>query len=243
MNKNGFIATSLIYSFFLIFVTLFLAIIADYLQNKVLLNTIEKGIKDELNSTMSIEDFEVGDMISFDDDEDDKVSYMPWIIVKVDYNNKKLVLYSYELTDSKDELISFPNCSTDFPSSPQTNFFSDLSDSNLENDIEIGYRNATYLNKILYNYSNMDTKKKYNIGENNVISSECSLCIDSVGAKCNANEEGCNCTKNPFDIIPNKCKTDGSSSNYRKRLELTIGNINFEKIETMGDGTILLKCK
>ena len=45
MNKKGFIATSLIYSFFLIFITLFLTIIADYLQNKVLLNTIEKGKK------------------------------------------------------------------------------------------------------------------------------------------------------------------------------------------------------
>ena len=40
MKKNGFIATSLIYSFFLIFITLFLTIIADYLQDKVLLRFI-----------------------------------------------------------------------------------------------------------------------------------------------------------------------------------------------------------
>ena len=65
MNNKGFIATSLIYSFFLIFVTLFLGIIADYLQDKVLLNTIEKGIKEDLNSTMGIQDFEVGDVLSF----------------------------------------------------------------------------------------------------------------------------------------------------------------------------------
>lgn len=67
MNNKGFIATSLIYSFFLIFVTLFLGIIADYLQDKVLLNTIEKGIKEDLNSTMGIQDFEVGDELIFND--------------------------------------------------------------------------------------------------------------------------------------------------------------------------------
>ena len=44
MNNKGFIATSLIYSFFLIFITLFLTIIADYLQNKVLLNRYDKGV-------------------------------------------------------------------------------------------------------------------------------------------------------------------------------------------------------
>lgn len=67
MNNKGFIATSLIYSFFLIFVTLFLGIIADYLQDKVLLNTIEKGIKEDLNSSMGIQDFEVGDELIFND--------------------------------------------------------------------------------------------------------------------------------------------------------------------------------
>lgn len=65
MNNKGFIATSLIYSFFLIFITIFLTIIADYLQNKVLLNTIEKSIKEDINNTMGIQDFEVGDILYF----------------------------------------------------------------------------------------------------------------------------------------------------------------------------------
>lgn len=56
-KKNGFIATSLIYSFFLIFITLFLTIIADFLQNKVLLNTIENDIKEEINNSKYITDF------------------------------------------------------------------------------------------------------------------------------------------------------------------------------------------
>ena len=68
MNNKGFIATSLIYSFFLIFVTLFLTIVADYLQDKVLLNTIEKGIKDDINNSVGIQDFEVGDILYFMND-------------------------------------------------------------------------------------------------------------------------------------------------------------------------------
>lgn len=65
-KKNGFIATSLIYSFFLVFITLFLTIIADYLQNKVLLNTIESDIKEEINATKSIGDFKIGDILVFE---------------------------------------------------------------------------------------------------------------------------------------------------------------------------------
>lgn len=64
-KKNGFIATSLIYSFFLIFITLFLTVIADYLQNKVLLNTIESEIKKDINETININYFKVGDQIFF----------------------------------------------------------------------------------------------------------------------------------------------------------------------------------
>ena len=64
-KKNGFIATSLIYSFFLVFITLFLTIIADYLQNKVLLNTIESDIKENINGTKNIGDFKVGDVLFF----------------------------------------------------------------------------------------------------------------------------------------------------------------------------------
>ncbi len=63
MNNKGFIATSLIYSFFLIFVTLFLTIVADYLQDKVLLNTIENGIKTDLNNELAINDIPLGSVV------------------------------------------------------------------------------------------------------------------------------------------------------------------------------------
>ncbi len=56
-KKNGFIATSLIYSFFLVFITLFFTIIADYLQNKVYLNRLEEELKETINNSKYITDF------------------------------------------------------------------------------------------------------------------------------------------------------------------------------------------
>lgn len=44
-RKTGFIATSLLYSFFLVFVTLFIGVITVYLQNRVYLNKFEDSSK------------------------------------------------------------------------------------------------------------------------------------------------------------------------------------------------------
>ncbi|MBQ3021110.1 MAG: hypothetical protein IJD92_02655 [Bacilli bacterium] len=141
MNNKGFIATSLIYSFFLIFITLFLTIIADYLQDKVLLNTIENGIKDILNNTMTINDFEVGDILVFDEDSDSSINFSHkyddlkddiWIVSKVNTNENKIVLYSYGASysyESNDKLTL-------------NDVYNDLSYG--------GYLNDTYLSKIIY---------------------------------------------------------------------------------------------
>lgn len=159
MKKNGFIATSLIYSFFLIFITLFLTIIADYLQQKVLLNEIEKGIKDNINDSMGIRDFEVGDilsqssLISGDDD--------IWIVARVEVDNNtlngdnsSLYLYSYELKTTVNE------------SEDQKILTLDL----VTEDLQLGgVYNNTYLNKLIYffdgenfNLSNSEIKKDTN---------------------------------------------------------------------------------
>lgn len=145
MNNKGFIATSLIYSFFLIFITLFLTIIADYLQNKVLLNTIEKGIKEDINSTMGIQDFEVGSFIGITVSCDNVNGAELYVISKVDYNNNEIILYSLDKTDSN------------------TNY--------ILSDIDTGYMNATYYNKILYSFKDNTGNKSYKINDN--------LCIKS----------------------------------------------------------------
>ena len=47
-KTNGFIATSLLYSFFLIFVTLFIAMVNVYLQNRVYLTKFEDSSKNSI---------------------------------------------------------------------------------------------------------------------------------------------------------------------------------------------------
>ena len=115
MNNKGFIATSLIYSFFLIFITLFLTIIADYLQNKVLLNTIEKGIKEDINNSMGIQDFEVGDKLYFNVDVSGigkGLYYICSITYKVDATGRdKLILVKIENVEEISEEICNNNSS------------------------------------------------------------------------------------------------------------------------------------
>ena len=51
MKKNdGFIATSLIYSFFLVFIAIILALINSYIANKTILNQFNEDIMDRLNN-------------------------------------------------------------------------------------------------------------------------------------------------------------------------------------------------
>lgn len=135
MNNKGFIATSLIYSFFLIFITLFLTIIADYLQNKVLLNTIEKGIKDDINSTMGIQDFEVGSFIGLSTEKDNCVNFDLYVISRINYgegDDNFLILYSLSNKEPDDS----------------------TADKITLKDLDTGYMNATYYNKILYSFKN-----------------------------------------------------------------------------------------
>ena len=185
MNNKGFIATSLIYSFFLIFITLFLTIIADYLQNKVLLNTIEKGIKDEINSTRGIQDFEVGSFIGLSTDTCDITTAKLYVISKVDYNNNKIILYSLDKTDS--------NANANY----------------ILRDIDTGYKNATYYNKILYSFKDNTGNKSYKIDDN--------LCIKSgvpsgdIGDPTYTTTEG---------YVSNNC----SGLNYRQKKELSIND-------------------
>ena len=107
MNKKGFIATSLIYSFFLIFITLFLTIIADYLQNKVLLNTIENGIKNDINYSLGIQDFKIGDKLFFTASINDINANSLCEVIGIDYinsgaSNDKLTLNCSGVTKNID---------------------------------------------------------------------------------------------------------------------------------------------
>lgn len=67
MKRNGFIATSVLYSFFLIFITLFVALIMNYLHNQVLISKIDEeswNFLMTINNT-KLTDLKVGDRIKF----------------------------------------------------------------------------------------------------------------------------------------------------------------------------------
>lgn len=53
-NNKGFIATSLIYSFFLVFLALLLAILSTYITTNRILYAYNKSIRDKLNSVTYI---------------------------------------------------------------------------------------------------------------------------------------------------------------------------------------------
>lgn len=251
MNKNGFIATSLIYSFFLIFVTLFLTIIADYLQDKVLLNTIEKGIKDEINNTMSIEDFEVGDMVFFDNNPGTENIFSEWVVAKVDYIGQKLILYSHDTTGN------FPNDDSceKFTYSRRELYYDDF-----ENDIDFGYKNATYYNKIIYSFSSSSDKNNYLLSKNGsvsdkyYVSNKCDICKNSTGEICTRGDSGCTCNVENdqdklndgiYDFGKNSCISKNISdraTDFRFRIEIVLGSSNLKKVDTTGTGTIYLNC-
>lgn len=70
VKKNGFIATSILYSLFLVFLTLFLALILMYLHNQILLQNVnEEAMKNlsKINNT-KISNLNMGDYVQFMDD-------------------------------------------------------------------------------------------------------------------------------------------------------------------------------
>lgn len=55
-QKNGFMATSLLYAFFILFVALMMGIIANYAHNRILLKTTNEEIAKKLGEKLE-EDF------------------------------------------------------------------------------------------------------------------------------------------------------------------------------------------
>ena len=80
-KNGGFIATSLIYSFFLVFALLMAAILATASENRILVNAIKKDIYDNLEaksaylvSSLANKTYSAGEKISFARED--------WLVVK-----------------------------------------------------------------------------------------------------------------------------------------------------------------
>ena len=86
-KKNGFISTSIIYSFFLIFVTLFLGLILNYTHNRLLINRLNESALNDINKIRNarIAYLNVGDYVLFEltDEVQDKINSKAYILANI----------------------------------------------------------------------------------------------------------------------------------------------------------------
>lgn len=93
MNKKGFVASSILYSFLIIFVTLIMTIIANYAHNRVLMNRISDDIKKEIDI---INDNDISGAIAPEIGKRfTPITYVDnqWIVANS--NNKNAIWYNY----------------------------------------------------------------------------------------------------------------------------------------------------
>ncbi|MCH5166419.1 MAG: hypothetical protein J1F35_00870 [Erysipelotrichales bacterium] len=101
MKKNGFIATSVLYTFFLLFLTLFVGLIANYIHNRVLLAKIEETSRDILYkiNNRKLNELNIGDHIKFATDDNLLNSNATWIVAKIeDSGTSKMYYFISDLT-------------------------------------------------------------------------------------------------------------------------------------------------
>ena len=89
MKKNGFIATSLLYSFFLVFCALLIALVATYVHNRLLLNNLINNTKMELSdiNKRSASKLKVGDYLKmslFSNERYVNIKDKLWIVESID---------------------------------------------------------------------------------------------------------------------------------------------------------------
>ena len=104
MKKNGFIATSVLYTFFLVFLTLFVALIANYMHNRILLAKIEDTSREMLAkiNNLKLNDLKIGDHIKFKCNENLLDSNATWIVAKIEESaTDKTYFFISDLTASR----------------------------------------------------------------------------------------------------------------------------------------------
>ena len=109
--KNGFIATSVLYAFLIAFLTLFLAFMANYIQNKQLVNRIEGMAREELEKygNTRISDLKIGDFVVFDtiNDEGDGKTNEVKFSSPIDPSTKWIFYHLDEKVDDSYDLYYF----------------------------------------------------------------------------------------------------------------------------------------
>lgn len=110
MRKNGFIATSLLYSFFLVFCALLVGLVGNYLHNQILLNNVIDGVKEDLSRKLTIADVKVGDRVKMPLFIYGKTTDTEWIVSDNNGSSATIVSTGIEFTtnlyNSTEELNS-----------------------------------------------------------------------------------------------------------------------------------------
>lgn len=110
-DKNGFIATSVLYAFLVALLTLFLGFMAEYIQNRQLVARIEEMAIEELNKygKTQLSDLKVGDHVVFDtiDDEGDGLTNSTIFSSPIDPSTKWILFDIKEATVETDDDVYY----------------------------------------------------------------------------------------------------------------------------------------
>ncbi len=111
-KKNGFIATSLLYSFFLVFCALIVGLIGTVLHNRRLLNNVTNNIKNDLSEIdkRTLGKVEVGSYVTipvFSSDIKITTENIKWIVASKDTNNKTVTLVSDSVVMMSNNYMSY----------------------------------------------------------------------------------------------------------------------------------------
>ena len=100
MKKNGFIATSLLYAFFLVFISLFVVLLLNFLHNRLLVYKINENARDSLMgiNNRKIYDLTVGNFVKWKNlNPTAKSNPMnengTWIVAKVEESGDEKIVY------------------------------------------------------------------------------------------------------------------------------------------------------
>lgn len=178
MKKNGFIATSILYSFFLVFLTLFLALVTNYLHNQNLIRQVNDEGKDKLShiNNFHLSDLKPGDYIYFKTrslDESDfagtlgvdtsnlqNVNFLndnvPWVYAYDDNNNYVFISSARVINENKNVIMSI----NDFPVSIR------LSTAKAINETVNGNKNGQLRN--ILGFSVLSKNFNYGADHNNI---------------------------------------------------------------------------
>lgn len=71
MNNKGFIATSLVYAFFLVFVAVVATVLATYTHNRILISNVNGGVQEDLNQSIGSKYITIKNILKNSDFEED----------------------------------------------------------------------------------------------------------------------------------------------------------------------------